>query len=116
MEKSRKKAIRKEFRGSVFKRAEYRCECCGIHGYDRQSENDIEERVALDAHHITNRKEMPNDGNVKENGISVCDDCHLKAEQFHSTGVAIEGFSPDDLYKRINSSYEKAVRASKKLS
>lgn len=113
MEKSRKKEIRKEFRCSVFKRARYRCECCGVRGHDRQTENS--EGVALDAHHITNRKEMPNDGYVKENGISVCDNCHFKAEQFHATGIAIKGFSPNDLYQKINSSYENAIRTSELL-
>ena len=58
---------------------------------------------------------MPNGGYVKENGISVCDDCHLKAEEFHSTGTAVEGFSPDDLYKKIGSSHEQAVAAAEKL-
>ena len=59
---------------------------------------------------------MPNGGYVKENGISVCDDCHLKAEAFWSTGEAIEGFSPDDLYKIINSSFDEAVKSSIELS
>ena len=54
-------------------------------------------------------------GYVKENGISLCPDCHQKAEVFHSTGTPVEGYSPDDLYKKINSSYEKAVEASNKL-
>lgn len=59
---------------------------------------------------------MPNGGYVKENGISVCDECHLKAEEFWSTGEAVEGFSPDDLYKLINSSFDEAVKSSTKLS
>jgi len=70
----------------------------------------------LDAHHITDRNLMPNGGYVKENGISLCSTCHEKAEVYHSTGTAAEGFAPDDLYKKINSSYEKAVEASNKLS
>ena len=69
----------------------------------------------LDAHHITNRKEMPNGGYVKENGISLCPDCHIKAEEFHSTGTAVPGYGPDDLYKVINSTLEKAIEASEKL-
>jgi hypothetical protein len=69
----------------------------------------------LDAHHVT-RKIMPNGGYVKENGISLCEECHKKAEEFHSTGVAHPGYAPDDLYRKINSNYEKAVEASKKLS
>ena len=70
----------------------------------------------LDAHHITDRNLLPNGGYVKENGISLCPACHEKAEVFHSTGSSVEGYSPDDLYKKINSSYEKAVEASNKLS
>jgi hypothetical protein len=70
----------------------------------------------LDAHHVTDRSLMPNGGYVKENGISLCPECHIKAEVFHSTGTAVEGYSPEDLYKKINSSYEKAVEASSKLS
>jgi len=58
---------------------------------------------------------MPNGGYVKENGISVCDDCHLKAETFWSTGEALEGFSPADLYKLIGSSLEDATAASERL-
>jgi hypothetical protein len=69
----------------------------------------------LDAHHITNRKEIVNGGYVKENGISLCPECHQKAEVFHSTGTAFPGYAPDDLYKKINSSHELAVEASKKL-
>lgn len=68
--------------------------------------------MELDAHHITNRNEMPKGGYVAENGISVCDDCHLKAEQFWSTGIAVEGFSPEELYTKIGSSYDEAVAAS----
>jgi len=58
---------------------------------------------------------MPNGGYVKENGISLCEECHKKAEEFHSTGVAFPGYAPEDLYQKINSSYEKAVEASKRL-
>jgi len=56
---------------------------------------------------------MPNGGYVKENGVSVCDECHLKAETFWSTGEAIEGFAPEDLYNLIGSSLEIAVNASR---
>ena len=59
---------------------------------------------------------MPNGGYVVENGISVCGDCHELAEAFHKTGKAVEGFSPEELYQIIDSSHEKAVVASEKLS
>jgi hypothetical protein len=58
---------------------------------------------------------MPNQGYVKENGISLCASCHEKAEEFHSTGVAVPGYSIAELYQAINSTYERAVEASKKL-
>jgi hypothetical protein len=65
---------------------------------------------------------MPNGGYVKENGISVCDDCHLKAEAFwendwvhHSSGHVEDGFYPFQLFQRINSGAKKALEASYKL-
>jgi hypothetical protein len=58
---------------------------------------------------------MPNGGYVKENGASLCDQDHIKAEVYHTTGEAIEGYHPDDLYRLIGSSYEQAVEASKRL-
>jgi hypothetical protein len=69
----------------------------------------------LDAHHITDRNLLPNGGYVKENGISLCQECHLKAEQFHSTGISYPGYAPEDLYKKINSTIERAIEASQKL-
>lgn len=105
-----KKAIRKYFRDACYKRDGFRCATCGMKSSLDKAEQE------LDAHHITDRNEMPNGGYVKENGISLCAECHEKAEVYHSTGTAVEGFAPDDLYKKINSSYEKAVKASEKLS
>lgn len=105
-----KKAIRKYFRDACYKRDGYRCAVCGV----KSSKDKAEEE--LDAHHITDRNEMPNGGYVKENGISLCPQCHEKAEVFHSTGTPLPGYSVEDLYKKINSSYEKAVEASEKLN
>lgn len=49
---------------------------------------------------------------MAQNGISVCDECHLKAES-HWNGIdPAEGFSPEDLYAKIGSSYEIAEKAS----
>lgn len=102
-----KKQIREDFRQSVFKRDGYKCRTCG-----RPEKLD----GPLDAHHITDRNEMPKGGYVKENGITLCPACHIKAEQFHiSNGTSYEkGFHPNDLYKLINSSKEKAELACKK--
>jgi hypothetical protein len=104
--KMSKKSIRAYFRKEVFKRDNFCCRCCGIPGYDRQCDPQPN-RVALDAHHITDRHNIENGGYVKENGISVCDDCHIKAEN------CSDGFSPAELYMMIGSSEEKAREASK---
>ncbi len=101
----RKKQIRGNFRDVVFSRDGHKCVMCGS----------VED---LAAHHITDRTLMPNGGYVKGNGITVCTLCHARAEQFHiSNGTTYdEGWSPDDLYVKIGSSHESALRASKRLS
>ncbi len=103
---SDKKRIREQFRTAVFARDGYRCRACGSRP---------EGECVLDAHHITDRNLMPNGGYVKENGISLCPWCHLKAEHFHSTGVPHPGFAPDELYVMIGSTLEKAFKAAEKL-
>ena len=108
----KKKDIRKKFKQDVFKRDKYCCVMCG-NKYSIETADEF-----LDSHHIKDRNEIINGGYVKENGISLCKEkCHLKAEQFHiSNGENWEsGFHPNDLYAKINSSYEKAVEESKKL-
>lgn len=101
-----KKMVREHFRESVFKRDRNACVMCGARN------------LPLDAHHITDRNLMPNGGYVKENGITLCDSatgCHNKAECYHRGEQVAPGFMPEELYKKIGSSYEKAVEASKKL-
>lgn len=103
---AKKKAVREKFRTDVFSRDNYRCkipEC---------------DQLAKDAHHITDRTLMPNGGYVKENGISLCDPHHVDAEEYHITNgeSAKLGFHPEDLYRLIGSSYEKAVKASERLT
>lgn len=100
---SKKKLIRAQFRDTTFKRDGFRCKICG------------EANKPLDAHHITNRTLMPNGGYVKENGISLCPDCHEKAEVYHSTGTALPSFAPDDLYKLIGSNHNLAIKKSELL-
>ena len=100
----KKKEIRDRFRSSVFKRDRNKCRMCSF--------NELEK---LDAHHITDRKLMPGGGYVLENGISLCPECHIRAEVFHSTGVPVLGYSPEDLYTIVGSSYNQAVESSKKL-
>jgi len=104
-----KKKIREQFRTAVFKRDKNTCQLC------LKTHKDIE---GLDAHHITDRSEMPNGGYVKENGITLCkDECHMKCEKFHITGGLEwnEGLHPDDLYKNIKSSKELAIQKSNEL-
>lgn len=106
-----KKQIRAAFRAAVFARARYRCEGpgCGFTSTPERAE------AELDAHHITDRNEMPSGGYVAENGIALCPPCHEKAEHYHATGTALPAFHPDDLYRIIGSSRERAERASRRL-
>jgi 5-methylcytosine-specific restriction endonuclease McrA len=131
MAKSRKKEIRARFRQEVFERDNWTCQVCGDGSYHHIDH--------FDAHHITDRSEMPNGGYVKENGITVCkrpkwisfvegedglpdieidnESCHMKCEKYHLSGGKewYDGLHPDDLYKKIGSSKEKAIRESLKL-
>jgi predicted restriction endonuclease len=101
---AQKKKIRQNFRDAVFSRDKHKCVFCNI------TEN-------LDAHHITDRNEMPNGGYVKENGISLCPKHHEDAEQFHISGGIkwVDGMHPDDLYIKIKSSKQIAIKESEKL-
>jgi len=105
----KKKETRNKFRKDALKRDKYECKMC--------AKKDCE----LDVHHVTDRNEMPNGGYVKYNGISLCcgiGGCHEKAEKFHQTNGKewVEGFHPNDLYKKIGSSKEFAVKESKRLA
>ena len=84
-----KKKIREKFREAVFLRDHHACRICG-------SDN------KLDAHHITNRNYFKNGGYVLENGITLCAECHLKAENLE--------FKSEELYEIIGSSFGKAER------
>ena len=94
-----KKQIRETFRNEVFSRDGNKCIMC-------------DNTEDLDAHHITDRNEMPNGGYVLENGISLCPECHRKAELWHETDGEnfIIGFTPYDLYKKIGSNYSLAYK------
>lgn len=106
-----KERVRASFRDAVFKRAGFRCQGagCAVRAPRERAEE------ILDAHHITDRNLMPGGGYVAENGIALCRDCHEKAEHFHSTGQALPGWHPDDLYRLIGSSHDRAVLASQRL-
>jgi len=50
-----KKEIRNNFRNEVFARDRYKCKCCGF-------EPKLDFGDGIDAHHITDRNEMPEGG------------------------------------------------------
>lgn len=93
--KQKHKRWRKQFNEDCLKRDKHKCVFCDI----------ID---SLQVHHINDRHVMPHGGYTKSNGITVCDEHHLCCEQFHMTGIVMEGYNPDDLYKKISSSYEQA--------
>ena len=62
------------WRKSVFERDFYRCQCCGI-----KSGKGIS--VELNAHHIHNWKDNEDLRYCTDNGITLCDKCHMN---FHS--------------------------------
>ena len=101
---NQKKKIRQDFREFVFSRDNHKCIMC------ENTEN-------LDAHHITDRNKMPNGGYVLENGISLCEECHKKAEYWHQSdgNYFFIGFTPYDLYEEIGSSYQLAYKKSMRL-
>ena len=66
-------ATLQRFRAAVFGRDGFTCRGCGFASTPERAED------ALDAHHITDRNEMPNGGYVAENGITLCEVCHAKA-------------------------------------
>lgn len=102
----KKKLVRAQFRASVFSRDKFKCKMCDF------VPKSVDE---LDAHHITDRRIMPNGGYVMENGIALCPECHIKAETEYSIGMSYPEYSTECLYKAIDSNYDKAVEASKKL-
>lgn len=92
------KKWRKEFNDAVFKRDNYKCRICG--------------KSAVDAHHITDRHDLPNGGYVLSNGISLCEPCHINAGP---VGDKPPVHSPEYFYKMIGSSYEQAFKDSEAL-
>lgn len=64
------------WRKSVFSRDLYTCQCCGI-----KNKAGLKKAVSLNAHHIKNWKDNPDDRYKIDNGITLCEQCHIK---FHS--------------------------------
>ncbi len=109
---SGKKTIRARFRRAVFTRDRHRCRVCGRQWSEADADPSLHR---LNAHHITDRSEMPGGGYVAENGITVCEQpCHPRVERFHASGGLDweEGLHPDDLYARIGSTHDTAVAVS----
>ena len=94
--KTQKRIVREIFRYACAKRDKHKCRCCGS-------------TEGLTAHHISPRNQMPNGGYVPENGITVCPECHLKAEYFygkaHDHAWLYLEFTPHELYRLIGSSF-----------
>lgn len=59
MPKANKKQVRRKFREDTFDRDNYHCKWCGADFSDMDSPE-----LALDAHHITDRDDIPNGGYV----------------------------------------------------
>lgn len=66
---------RDQFRNAVFDRDKHTCVLCKAEG------------VKLDAHHLLERRLWTDGGYFLDNGVSVCEPCHLKCE---STEVSVE--------------------------
>jgi len=67
------KRWRKEFNKVCLERDNNRCAMC----FSSEGE--------MDVHHILPRKKMPNGGYVLENGITLCESCHIEAEKYYSS-------------------------------
>ena len=103
------RGLREDFREGTYKRDDWKCRVCG-----KPESKDCH----LDAHHITDRHEMPNDGYCLSNGISLCPNCHRKAEVWHESkhSTWVPNYHPDDLYALIGSSHTQAVTDAQALS
>jgi predicted restriction endonuclease len=90
MGKKEKKEVRRRFREAVFARDGHHCKFCPA-------------TEDLDAHHITDRHDMPDGGYTLDNGITVCPEHHLLCEKYHISGGKEwePGMHPDDLHKLI---------------
>ena len=101
--KQKLKELRRHFHDAVF----FRDSGCKVCGEKRVSE-------VYDAHHITNRNDIPSFGYVLSNGIRLCSDCHVNAENEYFNEETDDSHR-DWLYSLIGSSYETAVVDCEKL-
>jgi 5-methylcytosine-specific restriction endonuclease McrA len=107
-----KSGVRAAFREAVFQRDKHRCRVCGTPATKLALRSPP---AVLDAHHITDRHDMPNGGYVVENGISLCPECHQKAEVWHHSPPGDPAYMPSALYLLVGSTPEKARAASEAL-
>lgn len=90
----KKQIVRQKFNEECLTRDEGFCKVC-------------KER-ATEVHHILDRRFLPDELKyVKDNGISLCNDCHRLAEKFHQAEGKSwsHGLHPDDLYFLIRSTW-----------
>ena len=59
-----------DWRTSVFQKDLYTCQCCGKKSHKGAP-------VVLNAHHIKNWRDYPEDRYDIQNGITLCEDCHM---------------------------------------
>lgn len=92
MSKKPKLLTRDEFRNQVFQRDGHKCVMCG--------------EAAQDAHHIIERRLFRDGGYCPDNGVSVCGEHHIEAEQTTISCDVLRGRAgisvivlPDHLYK-----------------
>lgn len=100
--KQNHKRWRRAFNDGCLERDNYCCVFC-------------KSALDLDVHHITDRHNIINGGYVLSNGITLCEEHHLLCEEFHSIGICEPEYHPDELYKMIGSSYDKAFNDSLNL-
>ena len=101
--KSKKKKINKQFNTECLNRDNNKCKICG------STSN-------LKVYHIID-KNLLNNIHIKENGITLCHECKLKAEKYYQTNNNNYdiNYHPDNLYKLINSSRQFAILIANQL-
>lgn len=121
-----KKQHRAAMREQVWQRDGQACRVCRRRVGDTSATGSVVlTRSCFDAHHITPRVQMPNGGTIASNLITLCIDCHHKAElvtwadddgylalKIRQGEISTEDartFSRGILYKLIGSSYAKSL-------